>query len=421
MSDDLDGHRGGISAAEEDYEAGGHPARRSGTDARSGGRGGRVRLQNKDPLIFVLKRELSEVHLLLDNVSGNPTTTVDDRMDVNRPALLEDDWVERVCEINWPPEQDSDKAYDAALLISAKDYLNRLAYPASGSTIAFTHLVTQQDERKRRKLRRQAEEGSGANQATEAQTRTSLAETAYPDLTVKAANFRKAMWLMSLGLLLALAVTCLLSWHVAYGNAMLAEYATAKTALTESQAVVAQAEGKPPEDATRAVAEASATIGRVQRRLAHWECWFCWGSSGLDENAILDAPSNASAWANILGSAVLPFLYGLLGAGAAIIRSLSRKIRASLLSPRDLLLSLQQLALGAVIGACIGLFIAAPGGDATGESLLGPVTLSASAVSFVAGFGVDAVFQGIEALIGRIFNLASPAPSTNRGDGIPHN
>lgn len=84
-------------------------------------------------------------------------------------------------------------------------------------------------------------------------------------------------------------------------------------------------------------------------------------------------------------------------------------------------MSLQQLALGAVVGACIGLFIAAPGADATGEGLLGPVTLSASAISFVAGFGVDAVFQGLEALIGRIFNLGGATPVSNRGDGVAQN
>ena len=49
-------------------------------------------------------------------------------------------------------------------------------------------------------------------------------------------------------------------------------------------------------------------------------------------------------------------------------------------------------ALGAVTGACIGLFIVAPGKDAP---LIGPVTLSGSAISFIAGFGVEAVFQAL--------------------------
>lgn len=416
-----------------------------------------------DPAVFVLKRELSEVHLLLDNVSANPMTTVADRTDVTRPAILKDDWIERICDINWPPELDADKASDAALLISAKDYLNRLAHPASGATIAFTHLVTQEADDASRKRRRGRGQDDGDGQGA-VQTRTSLAEIAYPDLLSKAVKFRAAMLLMSIGLLLALLVTCLLSWHVAYGNAMLAEYQTEQAALDRAVAGVTQggttaavegtgttvraaplsvaaicgplhtatpaAPGTPGTPGTPATSETAAcatyaearqTLRRVQQRLALWECWLCSDPAKLSETGIADAPKVASAWANILGSAVLPFFYGLLGAGAAIIRSLSRKIRASRLSPRDLMLSVQQLALGAVVGACIGLFIAAPGGDATGEGVLGPVALSASAVSFIAGFGVDAVFQGLEALIGRIFNLSNPAPSTGRGDAAPPN
>ncbi|HEX8061833.1 MAG TPA: hypothetical protein VF535_01315 [Allosphingosinicella sp.] len=120
---------------------------------------------------------------------------------------------------------------------------------------------------------------------------------------------------------------------------------------------------------------------------------------------------SAARWIlNVLGGAVLPVLYGFLGAAAAIVRSLSRKIKGSQLSPRDFQLSFQQLALGAVIGACIGLFISQPGSDKPTEmALLGPVPLSSSAISFVAGFGVEAVFQALEALISRIFNIAPAA------------
>jgi hypothetical protein len=183
------------------------------------------------------------------------------------------------------------------------------------------------------------------------------------------------------------------------------------------QRAITSSEQKQACDAVRS---ASDNLARVQHRLAEWSCWTCFSEEDFTAERIANGPSRATARASILGSAVLPFLYGLLGAGAAIIRSLSRKIRASLLSPRDLLLSLQQLALGAVVGACIGLFVGGPGAEA-GEGLLGPVTLSASAISFVAGFGVDAVFQGLEALIARIFNLGSTTPVTNRGDGIAQN
>ena len=86
-------------------------------------------------------------------------------------------------------------------------------------------------------------------------------------------------------------------------------------------------------------------------------------------------------------------------------------MRLSLLTPRDWTLSLQQLALGAVIGACIGLFVGAPGSDTAGSSgLFGAVKLSGSALSFVAGFGVDAVFSALEALIARLFATV-PSPT----------
>ena len=121
------------------------------------------------------------------------------------------------------------------------------------------------------------------------------------------------------------------------------------------------------------------------------------------------SPGPASWLANLLGSGVLPVLYGFLGAIAAVVRTLSRKIKGSLLSPRDVQLTFQQLALGAVVGACISLFIAAPGASDSNTSLLGPVGLSSSAVAFVAGFGVDSVFKALEALISRIFkDLARP-------------
>jgi hypothetical protein len=139
--------------------------------------------------------------------------------------------------------------------------------------------------------------------------------------------------------------------------------------------------------------------------------------SGLDAWAPF-TPETAAWWANLLGSGVLPVLYGFLGAIASVVRTLSRKIKASLLSPRDIQLTFQQLALGAVVGACISLFIAAPSGGNSDTALLGPVALSSSAVSFVAGFGVDSVFQALEALISRIFNIA-PAGMTGRHDPRP--
>jgi len=120
----------------------------------------------------------------------------------------------------------------------------------------------------------------------------------------------------------------------------------------------------------------------------------------------------ASTLLNILGGAVLPIFYGVLGAGAAVVRRNSARIRDSLLSPRHLMLAWIQLALGAVIGGCVGLFVTTSTGSTISGSatpgLLGAVPLSASALCFVAGFGVDGVFLALEALIGRVFNIDDP-------------
>jgi hypothetical protein len=117
--------------------------------------------------------------------------------------------------------------------------------------------------------------------------------------------------------------------------------------------------------------------------------------------------------ASVLGTAVLPVFYGILGAGAAAVRLLSKKTKSSQLSPRELILSVQFMALGAVVGACIGLFVNpnATGGQG-GASLLGPITLSGSALSFVAGFGVEYVFTAMEALLSRIFTVTQPNSSS---------
>jgi hypothetical protein len=120
------------------------------------------------------------------------------------------------------------------------------------------------------------------------------------------------------------------------------------------------------------------------------------------ENVVM--PVLAGTLLNVLSGAVLPVLYGFLGAAAAVVRNISRKFRESRLSPRDMTLSIQQLALGAVTGSCISLFVAQPvsGGQAT-AGLISAVALSSAALSFVAGFGVEQVFTTFEFLIKRVF------------------
>ncbi|TFI58566.1 hypothetical protein E2493_09075 [Sphingomonas parva] len=406
-----------------------------------------------DPRSYVLDRARSEVHLLLDNLSANPDMTIFALTAANPPRNLGRDWLEQVCRISWPPDpRDSGtarQAEQAALLIKVKDYLNSLAKPASGATIAFTLMVTQDHD-----ATEQAAGGTPAGvQGDDTPSRSSLACEAYPDLLPKARAFRRWMYGMGLALILILAGTCLLSWYVAVGNAALADLSAAERSVAAAQKQVidarsaigsgaAQAAGgrgtaaPAPAEPTVLAAEAAADEADGAGYVVHYcsaaarqgfernaelmeGCIALVGSvavrdrirKGLDNWAWFWGDQDTARWMlNMLGSAVLPVLYGFLGAAASIVRSVSRKIKLSLLSPRDLQLSIQQLALGAVVGACIGLFIAGPDdGGGTEMALLGPVALSSSAISFVAGFGVEAVFQALEALISRIFNIAPVA------------
>jgi hypothetical protein len=463
---------------------------------------------SEDPTAFILSRARSEVHLLLDNISANPDVTISALTAQAPPKGLPDNWIEQVCEITWPrrdgQSDPEDLAKQAALLIRTRDYLNGLAKPASGATIAFTLMVTQDTDAKARRRRRR-ESGS-----VRSPSRTSLAAEAYPDLVEKARSFRDLLkWTVVFSAVI-LFVTLAISWYLAVGNAALADYGAARIALDEADVRVGAAQsslsdrnaqlrvmprrspapraapsapsraGGPPQGVQPPTSQAappsptgasSPPQGAAQTptpqapapaalpaassqtpeewiarpagfvfahpchkdvvsyasgelrdgclaRTVHAARFFA-VEVGLKAWAVGASPETASWLANLLGSGVLPVLYGFLGAIASVVRTLSRKIKGSLLSPRDVQLTFQQLALGAVVGACISLFIAAPGAGDSDTSLLGPVGLSSAAVAFVAGFGVDSVFKALEALISRIFNIApagaGPTQETRAG------
>lgn len=305
-------------------------------------------------------------------------------------------------------------------------------------------------------------------------TRSTFAAKAFPDLEGWAETFYRWIFFIRIGVIAWLVFTCFLSWYVASGTSAVADYTVAREKFEQTQKAVDDLEAGrtpfevsegipsnakdplPPTEpvATQQASPSTTTPKLVTEYCRRWELvprsgdesvkgyesadqhqacraldearlqlehaenrqrtWLWWWRQILDVGNQSGEAAATAAWlVSILGTAVLPVCYGLLGAAAAVVRSLSHKIRKSTLAPRDLSLLIQQLALGAVIGSCIGLFFV--GGDAT---LIGEVTLSSSAISFVAGFGVDAVFQALEALISRIFNIA-PAGAPNNAATPP--
>jgi hypothetical protein len=542
---------------------------------------------------FIFARELAEVYLLLDHLSG--------RSDKSLTSLIGDGeektgngWIQKICEIGWEPKGTvAEQASQAVTLLLAKDRLNSVAKPANGASIAFTLLVTGDDDgpavqpkypfglwnrlkgRERTVERPQmsarvtgamvqppsvpaggseaansaqppvesasnaanaaptipqlsvgADNGTGDSASPpsgvwgdQSPSRLSLARQAYPGLVNRARQFNRRIKFIIFLLLFWLIFTCLLSWNIAAGHAILARIDAIETTKTSILKRIAAAEVMPespgarptldasvsfnaevaPESAgARPTPDASAssnaevtsvtqgakpTVGlpastkpvlivrycdrphllplrnpstgvslhqfenATQRQicdelndnlianynshedladwLAPWR-WLhlpshliCGGDKCtkdptvplLDASRLGDQHQWAAVMVEVLTTAVLPLCYGFLGAGAAVVRSIWGKMRDSLLSPRDLTLSLGQLALGAVIGACIGLFITPSGLASQGASgLTSSVTLTPSALSFIAGFGVEGVFLALESFIKRVFNIPDSKP-----------
>ena len=341
-----------------------------------------------------------------------------------------------------------------------KDALNRAAQPANGASIAFTILVAGGE----------ADLVAGdftSDGWNDPPSRMSLATLAFPGLVAPARRFQRRVAAIILAMSAWLLFTCAMSWNIAAGHALLTQLDNLARVRTDIMAKIGAADmdeerqgaGSPGAAAPRVAASnirpfcerhrTAAPHGVEQfdsiaalracepldenveahrvaySNLADWlKMWsfvkwaphfLCGGpclATGSDE-APLTQNATDEQWASILnqvlGGAVLPMCYGLLGAAAAIVRELWRKMHDSLLSPRDITLALGQLALGAVIGACIGLFVTPSGaGDQPTPPLTGSVTLSASALSFIAGFGVEGVFLALEGFIKRVFNISKP-------------
>ena len=466
---------------------------------------------------FIFARELSEVYLLLDNVTTSADKSLPERMAaLDARGEVTTDWIQKICEIGWPPHGTApEQAEQAASLIKIRDRLNTLAAPASGATIAFTLLVAGEDDGTDRMAPRSGLQQLGAffsgpkrslaalpsphTWATDAPSRHSLASLAFPGLVPHAARFRRLMSAVLIGLFVWLIVTCLLSWDVAAGSSILTRLNNATTQWETVQKQIADTEagddrndpaaadthqapaatqapasphdqkpvyrycerhlalppvlgpdgkpvtgpdGKPLErfdnvtemrlcdQERRALQQLRIAQDGVGQWLHGWRLVLpllahkgavgsvappqVYADRSLPTVEVDHDLQWASILAAVLASAVLPVAYGILGAGAAVLRGLSRKMKESTLSPRDLQLSLVQLALGAVIGACIGLFVTPSTGTtgaaaaATTLGLIGSPPLSASALCFIAGFGVEQVFLALEALMGRVFNISAP-------------
>ncbi len=114
----------------------------------------------------------------------------------------------------------------------------------------------------------------------------------------------------------------------------------------------------------------------------------------------------AATWVGLIGNYVLPILYGALGSFGFVLRRLNRQLADYLLTPRMLRANRIRILLGVMTGACIGLFVNTSAGSATTSGLGGAaVTLTASGIAFLAGYGVEAVFKMFDSLMNHVFRI----------------
>lgn len=384
-----------------------------------------------------LRREAAEVYLLLDFLSGrtdrslrptqeemarslldrrnNPTHS-DPTLEVEREKIENDladptRLLQRTFAIRYPPEEGTKNfESDAAFLLRARDALNSRAAPTSGATIAFSALVFQHA-------------AVGGPSVTHV---SGFANEAYPAFSKSARQLNRFIGRTKFVLVGVLLLALAISGYTAWGKFMLDSMDALATDLKTA------ASPKVGEDRKASVDVELTPIGirhtAISGLLKGWArpmSWACSGGPKADPKAVdttadpkaadTTAVSKASdttdlcahAGMAVLGNYVMPILYALLGSMAFVLRRHGDRLSAQLLTPRDRPANHIRLLLGVVIGGCIGLFYSgSPVSQTTG--LLGvATTLSAAALAFLAGYGVEATFKTLDALIAHIFRINS--------------
>ncbi len=111
---------------------------------------------------------------------------------------------------------------------------------------------------------------------------------------------------------------------------------------------------------------------------------------------------------NILQSYILPILYGLLGAGTYVLRSLSRKIKDVTYSEVTGIQHLLSISLGALAGIMVGWFSFLI--DTGTTTFLGSV--SPLAIAFLVGYNIEPFFSRIDAAMKMNETPRQTAPAT---------
>ena len=403
----------------------------------------------------IFRRDLNEVHLLIEFISSLPGKSLDDlklldnewrqaeHSGEQRPLMDPGEAVRRISLIRFPPDPNpSTRAEQAALLLLAKDRLNDLARPARGRSIAYTTMFA----------------GTGAFGASRAAiARRYVAERAAPELIGHVRRFKFIWNVLLIVVFIWLLFTSLAYWDIGLGNSLLQNLAQleqekgtmlrANPGLLDCGSPAASAAAPsaptgstgnqnvpPPKIACQQLNDTLQKQGTVADELSKFQrCdgWVsslflrCWAGSGFvgrlsapptgqSQNAVLSDIPAINAVLSVFSSYILPMLFGVLGTLVATIRSIHDRIRDNLLAPRDLILTLTGLPIGAVAGLAVGLFFSLQNGTVTGlTGLPAGLSLSAAGLAFLAGYAADAFFSFVDSVRAQVFRATNPPPGSD--------
>lgn len=380
---------------------------------------------------LVFECELKEVFLLLDYLSGRSNKNIEDKIDhlidqneksEHQPKIAREA-IARIYALSSRVEGHNKD--DAALLLRMKDVLNYLAFPASGATIAYTYVFVED------KLLRPLNS-----------PRITLAKDAFPALVNHAINFRRIFTaIVGIGVLLTFVSVGLLS-SVTYGDQVLSRFEEDRAAhmksIGEFYSMLAK-RGTPNAMSPPIKLVQDYCYNEDNLRGATYEvAEQCNEYSYLDEryNRAIDSiieygnslpirlvkfifniPSltneknkgtqgrvrSLAIGLSTVTSYILPVLFAFVGAIAAAARGIHEKMRDCVLRPQDRILTIMRLPLSLMAGVAVGLFFDPSTVAVRMTTGLGALSLSASGIGFLAGYGAESFFSMLDKAINRIF------------------
>jgi hypothetical protein len=376
----------------------------------------------------LFKRNLDEVFLLLDFISGRPEKQLS-TLTVPNPSgdvdLKAQEVVKQLASIRYPVPPGrgaAERAADASFLLLAKDRLAALAFPARGLTIAYAALFSRTEERaKEPPFWQRWFSGPTPKPASHTPdgSRSSLAQSAFPGLSRQARTFSLVYNLLVWLTLLWLLLTTLAYWDVAMGRSVMQRIDVIhkdRVALYQASADLAVPDACAKPAAQQVIgcqrhADLAAAETEAMKDLKDFrDCsgWLCnqalhvmhWGFilCGVHDDTV-DKEQSVASLLSVFSNFVLPMMFGVLGTFVAAIRLVQLNVRDSTLSPRDLSSTILSLPLGMVAGVAVGLFYSPSTGSMTGGgNAAANLTMTTSGLGFLAGYGSQTFFDMLDGL-----------------------